>query len=78
MLYGISRQMLCNIELGKNSVSINTLINICNVSGLSADYIVLNKTDDSSYLEKIQNKFSKYSEEELEKAIRIMKDITNC
>lgn len=42
---GISRQTLCNIELGKNSLTIKILIDICNLTGTSADYIVLNKAD---------------------------------
>lgn len=78
-LCSISRQMLCNIEQGKNSLTIDTLTSICNATGISADYIVLNKSNnDFSYNKKIENKLSKYSEEELKHAVEIIKDITNC
>lgn len=79
-LCGISRQSLCNIERGKNSLTMETLITICNATRISADYIVLNKTANNNlaYHKRIESKFSEYSEEELKSTFKIIHDIINC
>ena len=79
-LCGMSKQMLCYIEQGKNSVTIESLINICNATGESADYIVFNKANDCDppYNRRLQNKLSKYSEEEFKNALGIINDVTSA
>ncbi len=44
----ISEVFLSQIERGEKSISINTLINICDNTGFSADYILFGDTNNSS------------------------------
>lgn len=48
-LVDISPQFLANIECGKKGMSFSTLIKLCQCLGVSCDYIILGKTQDSRY-----------------------------
>ncbi|MCL2859187.1 MAG: helix-turn-helix domain-containing protein [Oscillospiraceae bacterium] len=77
-LCDMSKQSLCNIEHGKNGITIDMLVNICNATGISTDYIILNKIDQNTppYYKKIENKLLKYSEKKLKNVFKIINDIT--
>ena len=70
---GISGQFLGMIEKGKNSISIEKLQILCNITHLSADYILFGKdetlpTDTKKILEKFTYK-------QIETACSMLKDI---
>ena len=80
LLCNMSKQSLCNVEHGKNGITVDILVNICNATGITADYIVLNKTDKNkpTYHKKLENKLLQYPENKLKDAFKIINDITNC
>ena len=43
-LLDVSVSYLAEVERGKSTVSVKTLINICNLLGLSADYVLFGGT----------------------------------
>lgn len=45
---GMSEIFACEIELGKKTPSVNTLMKICEVLSVSADYILWGKVSDKS------------------------------
>ena len=51
----ISETFLSQIERGEKSVSLNTLLSICNNTGFSADYILFGETNTSSISNRIVN-----------------------
>ena len=44
----ISEVFLSQVERGEKSISLNTLISICNNTGVSSDYILFGNTSNSS------------------------------
>jgi len=76
----ITKQALCHIENGKNSLTIENLITICNIMGVSADYILFNKVDNnqSAQYKRIEQIFSKYPKEELNRVLKIINEIIAC
>ena len=44
----ISEVFLSQVERGEKSISLNTLTNICNTTGVSSDYILFGDTTNSS------------------------------
>ena len=48
----ISEIFLSQIERGEKSLSLNTLINICNSTGCSADYILFGNVDKNTNISK--------------------------
>lgn len=62
-LLGISGQYLGMIEKGQGSLSVEKLEILCNLSNLSADYILFGK--DNLFSSELQNILSKYSSESI-------------
>lgn len=71
-LIGMKNQYLSNVEKGLNGITIEKLIEICNKTGISSDYIIFGKNSISAY--QIQENFSKYTNEELITAFDIIKN----
>ena len=61
-LLDVSVSYLAEVELGRTNVSVKTLIKICNVLGLSADYVLFgeNREADALLLEKLHRLDAKY------------------
>ena len=61
-LLDVSVSYLAEVERGRTNVSVKTLIKICNVLGLSADYVLFgeNREADALLLEKIHRLDVKY------------------
>ena len=61
-LLDVSVSYLAEVERGRTNVSVKTLIKICNVLGLSADYVLFgeNREADTLLLEKIHRLDKKY------------------
>ena len=49
---GISEIFLSQIERGEKSLSLNTLINICEITGCNADYILFGEVKDNDVIRK--------------------------
>ena len=58
----VSVSYLAEVERGRTNVSVKTLIKICNVLGLSADYVLFgeNREADALLLEKLHRLDAKY------------------
>lgn len=61
-LLDVSVSYLAEVERGRTNVSVKTLIKICNVLGLSADYVLFgeNREADALLLEKLHRLDAKY------------------
>ena len=61
-LLDVSVSYLAEVERGKSTVSVKTLINICNLLGLSADYVLFggNRDSDTARSEKLRRLDDKY------------------
>lgn len=62
-MLGISGQYLGMIERGEGTLSVDKLKILCDITGLSADYILFGK--DSSSTLKLSKKLADYSDEEI-------------
>lgn len=69
-LLGISGQYLGMVERGRGSLSFDKLQTLCNLSGLSADYILFGK--DSSLPAKVQNSLSEYTDEQIDSGLEAL------
>lgn len=70
---GISGQYLGMVERGQCFLSIEKLKKLCDITNLSADFILFGKNENLT--SEIQNKLSKYTEEQIEVACNTLKDI---
>ena len=61
-LLDVTVSYLAEVERGRTNVSVKTLIKICNVLGLSADYVLFgeNREADALLLEKLHRLDTKY------------------
>ena len=61
-LLDVSVSYLAEVERGRTNVSVKTLLKLCNVLGLSADYVLFgeNREADTLLLEKIHRLDKKY------------------
>ena len=61
-LLDVSNSYLAEVERGRTGVSLKTLTAICNLLGLSADYLIFGteRTQDAAMLDKIHRLDSKY------------------
>ena len=61
-LLDVSTSYMAEVERGRAGISVKTLIKICNVLGLSADYVLFGKErdTDSILIEKIHRLDEKY------------------
>ena len=70
---GISGQYLGLVEHGKNYLSIEKLKFLCNLTGLSADYILFGKNPE--IIENTKKLLSKFNEEQIELGCNMLKDL---
>lgn len=61
-LLDVSTSYMAEVERGRTGISVKTLIKVCNLLGLSADYVLFgtNRDEDTVLLEKIHQIDSKY------------------
>lgn len=61
-LLDVSVSYLAEVERGRSTVSVKTLIKICNLLGLSADYVLFgeNRDEDGMRLDKLRRLDEKY------------------
>lgn len=61
-LLDVSVSYLAEVERGRSTVSVKTLIKICNLLGLSADYVLFGESrdEDSMRLDKLRRLDEKY------------------
>lgn len=71
-MLGISGQYLGMIERGEGSLSVEKLQILCNLTHLSADYILFGK--DSSIPAKVINLLSEYTDEQIEAGFNTLHD----
>lgn len=72
-LLGISGQYLGLIEHGKNYLSIDKLKKLCDLSNLSADYILFGK--DNNLVDNTKNLLSEFSQEQIEMGCETLKKL---
>ena len=71
---GISSQFLGLVEEGRGNLVYRSIKKLRDISGYSADYILIGIDD--HVIDKTQRLLESYTNEEIEKAIDIIKDIT--
>lgn len=70
---GISGQYLGMVERGQCFLSIEKLRKLCDMTNLSADFILFGKNENLT--SEIQNELSKYTEDQIEVACNTLKNI---
>lgn len=73
-LLGISGQYLGLVEHGKNYLSIEKLKTLCDISNLSADYLLFGK--DSHIIDKTKNLLTEFTQEEIENGCEALKKLS--
>lgn len=73
-LIGVSGQYLGTVERGVNGFTVDTIVNICMKTGISADYILLGK-DNSLNKTAVSTAISEFSQEQVELAFDIIKKV---
>lgn len=74
-LLGISSQYLGMIERGNGSLSFEKLQILCNLTNLSADYILFGK--DFNIPLQIKDSLSKYSDKQITHGLTVLKDFSS-
>lgn len=74
-MLGISGQYLGMIERGRGCLSFEKLQMLCDLTNLSADYILFGK--DVNVPLEINNALSKYSDEQISSGLAVLKDFAN-
>ena len=69
-MLGISGQYLGLIERGNGSLSVDKLQILCNLTGLSADYVLFGK--DPSLPIEVQNSLSEYIDEQINSGVETL------
>ena len=72
-LIGISGQYLGLVEHGKNYLSIEKLKVLCDLTNLSADYILFGK--DTTVIDNTKNLLAEFSQEEIENGCETLKKL---
>ena len=72
-LSGISGQYLGLVEHGKNYLSIEKLKVLCDLTNLSADYILFGK--DTTVIDNTKNLLAEFSQEEIENGCETLKKL---
>ena len=72
---GVSTQMISNLELGKKAIRPENLARVCDVLGLSADF-VLTGSNTKTAVDAVAEKLTRLTEEEL-KLVNDMVDYMN-
>lgn len=70
---GVSNQYYSTLERGDNCLSVGKIIDFCNITGLSADYILLGKI--SNIDEEMSEFLSNYNSKDVERIFSIIKSI---
>ncbi len=76
----ISEVFLSQVERGEKSISLNTLMNICNTTGVTSDYILFGNTENSATsnkIIKILNQLPKEANEIVYNLTNSLKDLYN-
>lgn len=71
-LIGMKTQYLCNVEKGNSGLTVEKIIEICNKTEISSDYLIFGINN--LYVDEIKTKFSKYSTDEINLAFEIVKN----
>ncbi len=66
-------QYLSNVENGLSGLTIEKVKKICKYANVSADYIIFGT--DSLPIKKFKKSFSEYSDEEIDKSFKMIKDL---
>ena len=72
-LIGMKNQYLGDVERGKKGLTIEKVVNICNLTGVTADYILFGV--ENKYKYDVQKMLSNYSPNEIDKSFEILKDL---
>lgn len=70
-LIGMKEQYLGAVEKGKKGLTVEKVVEICDKTGASADYLILGINN--SMEQAIKENFSRYTDEEVDLACNIMK-----
>ena len=70
-IFGVSNQYFGTLEKGQNCLSIEKTIDLCNKTGLSADYILLGRT--SNFVDNGAKFLSDFKEEDIKSILEIIK-----
>lgn len=71
----ISEVFLSQVERGEKSISLNTLINICNTTGVSSDYLLFGNTENASIPNRLVKILSQLPEEANELVFNLSKSL---
>lgn len=71
-LIGMKTQYLCNVEKGNNGLTVEKIIEICNKTGISSDYLIFGTNN--FHVDELKKIFSKYSIDEINSAFEIVKN----
>ena len=74
-LIGMKNQYLSYVEFGEKGLTIEKAVEICNKTGVSADYLL--RGIDNPLTNYSENFNSKYSPQEINKAFEILGDLLN-
>lgn len=72
-LIGMKEQYLGTVENGQKGLTIEKAIEICNKTGVSADYLLLGVNNNIE--EKIKERFNDYTEEQIDISLNIIKKV---
>lgn len=72
-LIGMKNQYLGAVERGKKGLTVERVINICNITGVTADYILFGV--ENKFKSNVQKMLSNYSPNEIDKSFDILKDL---
>lgn len=75
-ILGITSQHLGSIEHGTAGISLEKLIKICEITDVSADYLLFGK-DDNLISKEIKEALVEYKDEEIDNIILMVKSILN-
>lgn len=72
-LIGISGQYLGTVEAGINGLSVDSIVNLCKNTNISADYILFGKENITE--EKLKSIFYGIDEAQIDSAFKVLQDI---
>lgn len=72
-LIGMKNQYLGDVERGKKGLTVERIVNICNITGVTADYILFGV--ENKFKSNVQKILSNYSKNEIDKSFDILKDL---
>lgn len=72
-LIGISGQYLGTVEAGINGLSVDSIVNLCKNTNISADYILFGKENITN--KKLKSIFSGIDETQIDSAFKVLQDI---